>query len=129
MNWTQEEAERILAEQQEKCGIKPKPIKKAKKPHKYHAEPIVHDGYRFDSKKEGQYYLDLKLRVKSGEVAYFLRQVPFHLPGNVTYRVDFLVFLSTGTHKYVDVKGYQTKEFIRNKKQVEALYPVKIEVV
>jgi len=97
--------------------------------HKFNAIPIVRDGIRFDSKKEGHYYDTLKLRVMSGEVVMFLRQVPFHLPGNVTYRVDFQEFHANGEVKFIDVKGMETKEFIMKKKMVESLYPITIEVV
>jgi len=97
--------------------------------HKFNAKPVTYDGIKFQSTKEGNYYLQLKMRVKCGDVIFFLRQVPFHLPGNTKYTVDFQEFHSDSTVHFVDVKGMKTKEFIRNKKQVEALYPVEIEVV
>lgn len=98
--------------------------------HKFHAQPITIDNIRFDSKKEARYYQDLQLRKKAGEIIQFLRQVPFHLPGNVIYRVDFLEFHSDDTVHFVDVKGMQTPEFILKQKQVEELYaPIKIEIV
>lgn len=97
--------------------------------HKFSATKVEFDGIKFDSKKEGRYYLELKLRMRSGEVLFFLRQTPFHLPGETTYRVDFQEFHSDGTVHFVDVKGFKTKEFIRAKKQVEAIYPVEIETV
>lgn len=84
---------------------------------------------RFDSKMEARYYDQLKLRQRAGEVVMFLRQAPFHLPGNVTYRVDFVEFLADGTVHFVDVKGQTLKEFVKIKKLVEAHYPVEIEVV
>ncbi len=96
--------------------------------HKYKAVQVEYDGIKFGSKKEGRYYLDLKLRVKAGEVVFFLRQTAFHLPGGTTYRVDFQEFHADGTVRFIDVKGFKTKEFIKAKKQVEDLYPVVIEV-
>ena len=97
--------------------------------HKFYAKPTISDGIKFASKKEARYYETLKLRVRAGEVIMFLRQTPFHLPGNVTYRVDFQEFLADGNIKFIDVKGMQTKDFIMKKKMVEALYPVTIDVV
>lgn len=98
--------------------------------HKFHAQPTTRDNIRFDSKKEARYYQELQLRKKAGEVIQFLRQVPFHLPGNVVYRVDFLEFHSDGSVHFVDVKGMQTPEFILKQKQVEELYaPIKIEII
>lgn len=95
--------------------------------HKFNARRTEFDGQRYDSKKEAAYAAQLKLRQRAGDVVFWLRQVPFHLPGGVVYRVDFQEFQSDGTIRFVDVKGHRTKEFIRNKKQVEDLYPVTIE--
>jgi hypothetical protein len=96
--------------------------------HKYHATRTECDGIKFDSKKEAAYYGKLKMLKQAGEVLFFLRQVPFHLPGGVTYRVDFQEFHADGTIRFVDVKGMQTPEFKAKKKMVEALYPVEIEI-
>lgn len=96
--------------------------------HKYNAKQTIRDGMKFQSLKEARYYDQLCLMRGAGEIIFFLRQVPFHLPGNVTYRVDFQEFHKDGTIHFVDTKGYETPEFIRNKKMVEALYPVVIEV-
>lgn len=87
------------------------------------------DGFTFDSKKEARYYDELVLRYKAGEVAFFLCQVPFRLPGGVTYRVDFVIFETGGTVRFIDVKGFETETFKIKKKIVEATYPVEIEVV
>ena len=95
--------------------------------HKFGAKRTERDGFKFSSKKEARYFDELKLRQVAGEVLFFLRQVPFHLPGNTRYVVDFVEFWKDGTVKFVDVKGHRLPEFIRNKKQVEALYPVEIE--
>ena len=97
--------------------------------HKFFAKRTEYDGIKFDSKKEANYYLQLKQRIKCNEVIFFLRQVPFHLPGNVTYRVDFQEFHQDGTVHFIDVKGMQTKDFIMKKKMVESLYPVEIEII
>jgi len=97
--------------------------------HKFRAVQTIRDGMKFHSKKEANYYDQLKLAQMTGLVHFFLRQIPFHLPGNVKYVVDFQVFNDDGTVSFIDVKGVKTKEFIRNKKLVEALYPVKIETM
>lgn len=95
--------------------------------HKYNAIPTSYDGIRFDSKKEGQYYLGLKLRVKAGEVVFFLRQTPLHLPGGVKLVVDFQEFHEDGTVHFIDVKGFKTEQYNAKKRMVEALYPITIE--
>ncbi len=97
--------------------------------HKFRAQRTETDGIKFDSKKEAAFYRELKLRQQAGDIVFFLRQVPFDLPGNIKYRVDFVLFESSGNVRFVDVKGHRTKDYIRNKKQVETLYPVEIEEV
>ncbi len=71
------------------------------KPQKYGNQRTVVDGVNFPSKLEAKYYMELKLRLADGEIAYFLRQVPFHLPGGVVYRVDFMEVYPDGTIKFM----------------------------
>lgn len=97
--------------------------------HKFSSKLAERDGMTFHSKLEARYYDHLILLKKLGDVAFFLRQVPIHLPGNVKYVVDFQVFYTDGTIEFVDPKGVETDAFIKNKKLVEALYPFKIKVV
>ena len=92
---------------------------------KYKNKRCEIDGIKFQSLAEGNYYSMLKL-LAGKEIKYFLRQVPFDLPGGIKYRVDFQVFRNDGTTQFIDVKGVQTAEFRLKKKMVEALYPVKI---
>ena len=103
-----------------------KPIRHKFKKHKYNASPRVVNGIRFDSTKEADYYLSLKLR---NDVLFFLRQVPFHLPGGVVLRIDFQVFLKDGTVEFVEVKGFETATWKIKKKLAEAEYPITIKVV
>ena len=95
--------------------------------HKFHAQRTEYDGAQYASKKEAHYAQELDLRVRAGEVVFYLRQVPFHLPGGVIYRVDFAEFWADGTVHFVDVKGMRTKGYIVKQKLVEALYPIIIE--
>ena len=95
--------------------------------HKWGNVITERDGMKFHSKKEAKYYDMLKILQAGRTVSFFLRQVPFHLPGNVKYVCDFLVFYTDGTAKVIDVKGKRTPAYKRNKKMVEALYPVVIE--
>lgn len=97
--------------------------------HKFRAKPLVNDGHHFASKIEHHYYQNLLLRQQAGEVLFFLRQVPFHLPGGVKMVIDYQEFLSDGSVKFVEVKGKETPLYIAKKKMVEEIYPVNIEVV
>jgi hypothetical protein len=91
--------------------------------HKFNAVATEVDGFKFSSKAEARYFLQLKARQAAGEVVGFLRQVPFHLPGGVRYVVDFLEFHADGTVHFVDVKGVVTSEFKAKVRQLKALYP------
>jgi len=95
--------------------------------HKFNAKPTDYQGVRYASKKEAHYAMELDLRVKAGEVLFYLSQVPFDLPGNTKYRADFMEFWADGSVHIIDVKGLRTPEYKTKKRMVEALYPVKIE--
>lgn len=97
--------------------------------HKFNAKSCESDDIKFSSKAEKAYYNRLKLLQKSGEVLFFLMQIPFRLPGGVKYFCDFQIFYSDGTISFVDVKGFYTPIFILKKKQVEQIYPIEIEIV
>lgn len=94
---------------------------------KYGAIATAVDGIRFDSKKEARYYEQLKLRKAAGEVAYWLRQVPLHMPGGTRYVIDFLVFFCDGRPpEFVDVKGRETAMFRVKRREIEHLYPITV---
>jgi hypothetical protein len=97
--------------------------------HKYKAIRTEVDGISFSSKLEAGYYKKLKLRLISKDIKYFLRQVPFHLPGNVKLVVDFLVFENDGSVRYIETKGMMTPIAKLKIKQTEAIYPIKIEII
>ncbi len=97
---------------------------------KYRSVATTVDGIRFDSKKEARFYEELKIRKATGEVWYWLRQVPIHLPGGTKYVADFLVFFKDPDRapEYVDVKGVKTQVFLVKKREVEHHYPIRISV-
>lgn len=94
--------------------------------HKFNAVRTERDGIKFASKREAKHYDVLKELQASGVVLFFLRQVPFHLPGGVKYVCDFLVFFADGSCQVRDAKGMPTPLYIAKKKMVEATYPITI---
>lgn len=131
MRLTEEEYQKILQKRrsQEAASKKTeKPKHNFQKKHKYNAKKTERGPFKFDSQKEAKRYDQLLLLKESGEVLFFLRQAPFHLPGNVTYRVDFIVFWSDGRVGFEDVKGYDTPMSKIKRKIVESVYPVTIEL-
>lgn len=101
------------------------PFKKTK----FNAKRTERDGFSFDSEAEAEYYDHLKELKESGEILFFLRQVPFDLRDGEKYRTDFQIFWANGEITFEDVKGMETPEFIRKKKVVERMYPVEIEII
>jgi hypothetical protein len=99
------------------------------KRHKFKAVRCESDGIKFPSLLEARYYAQLKLREKAGEILFFLRQTPFHLPGGVKYVVDFVVFYENGDIEFIDTKGKDTALSIAKRKMVEDLYPIEIKIV
>ena len=97
--------------------------------HKYKAVRTETNGIKFPSKKEARRYIELGLLQRAGDIVFFLRQPLFDIGGGTTYKADFLIFWADGHASFEDVKGYKTTEFIKAKKQVEALYPITIEVI
>jgi len=96
--------------------------------HKYHAIPQKIDNIRFSSKKEAEYYGKLKILQQNGDILFFLRQVGFDLPGKVRHFIDFQVFWADGNVEFIEVKGRDLPMGKLKRKQVEALYPITIEV-
>lgn len=97
--------------------------------HKFSAKPSTSDGIRFASKKEQKRYQELKVLQQHGELLFFLRQVPFHLPGGVKYLCDFMNFWHDGSVTIEDVKGFKTDMYTAKKKIVESVYPIEIQEV
>lgn len=96
---------------------------------KYKAQPVVIDGVRFASKKEGARYLELKLLERSGAIARLELQPRFELVVNGfkvgTYVADF-VYFENGKRIVEDVKGVRTPVYALKCKLVKAIYNVEI---
>ncbi len=97
--------------------------------HKFGAVRCERDGKKFPSKLEARYYDRLRLLQNNGQVLFFLRQIPFDLPGRTRYVCDFQVFYSNGDISFVDTKGKDTALSQTKRKMVEELYPITIEIV
>ena len=100
--------------------------KKGTKKSKYGAVKTSVDGQTFDSKKEADYYCNLKLRLQGGDIKGFCLQPVFILAPGLKYKADFIVFHNDGTAEIIDTKGFKTKEYITKKKVFEDKYNLKI---
>lgn len=105
---------------------------------KYHNTPVWRDGIKFQSKKEGDYYLYLKQLVREGKISNLRMQVEYELLPKVIgekikvkqlksgpkevkcqyvkqqathYLADFVYTVNeTGEEKVIDVKSSATKK-------------------
>ena len=111
----------------------------AKTRSKYHNNPIVVDGKRFDSKKEARREAELLLLERTGEIQDLCAQVKYTLiPAQkengkvierpVTYIADF-VYKVNGETVVEDVKGVRTKEYIIKRKLMLWRYGIWIKEV
>lgn len=99
---------------------------------KYNARKTKIDGYTFDSKAEGEYYLILKEKHRRGEIQGFKLQPRYLLlesfrKNGKTYRkteyvADFEVYHLDGSTQVVDVKGVKSEAFKIKHKLFEKRY-------
>lgn len=102
--------------------------------HKFNALSCELDGIKFSSKKERAYYNHLKWLKQEGKILFFLMQVPFSLPGNIKYRLDFMEFwapvgVEPGEIVFTEVKGFKTPIGQLKIAQCEEIYGIKINVI
>lgn len=96
---------------------------------KYKNKSVIDEGERYASKLEYEFKKHLDILKKSGEVNFYLTQVPIRLPGSTKYIVDFVVFFSDESVRFIDTKGIETDVFKIKKREIEAIYPIEIEVI
>lgn len=101
------------------------PVTHAPKPSKHRNVKVTADDIRFDSKLEARCYEGLKLRQRSGDVKWFIRQTPFLLEGGVIYRADFLAVTQHGV-EVIDATGRMTPGKLNKLRQVHARYGVEV---
>lgn len=99
---------------------------RANKKSKYKAQKTSIDGHVFDSKKEAEYYCELKNRLRADDIKGFCLQPIFILADGLRYRPDFIIFNNDNSTEVIDVKGTKTKEYIAKKKMFEDKYHLKI---
>lgn len=93
---------------------------------KYGAIKTKIDEHTFDSKKEAEFYCNLKLRLQAKDIKGFCLQPIFILAEGLKYKADFIIFNNDGTAEIIDIKGFKTKEYITKKKVFEDKYNLKI---
>lgn len=106
---------------------------------KYNNRKVELDGHTFDSQMEADYYLQLKLREKAGEILFYrlqpeyLLQPEFEKDGKkhraIWYIADFEIHHNDGSIEVVDVKGVRTQVFRIKEKMFHKRYPHKLTII
>jgi hypothetical protein len=88
------------------------------------------DGITFDSKREAERYLELKMAQKAGHISKLRRQVPFSLSVNrihvCVYRADFVYIDREGNEIVEDAKGHRTEVYLIKKKLMAACHGIEV---
>lgn len=102
----------------------------AKRRNKYGNTKVLIDGITFQSKKEGNRYIDLKLLQDCGEISELVLQKPYKLIINdfliCTYKADFVYKEKDGTTVVEDAKGMKTQVYKLKKKLMKAIHNIDI---
>ena len=133
MSWTEEEYQEFI---NKKMGVTKPQVKK----NKYRNHKTKVDGITFDSKKEADYYCQLKLLKRAGEIKDFGLQQRYELlptfrkngitHRSITYVADFVIENNDGTTDIVDTKGFENQVFKIKQKLFEYMYPeLKLKII
>lgn len=107
---------------------------------KYYSRKVIIDEIKFDSKKEGNRYLELKLLLKAGKIRDLELQKKFELQPKykmnnktiraISYVADFVYFDVDKKEMIVeDTKGFRTEVYKLKKKLFEYKYGIEIKEV
>ena len=106
---------------------------------KYKNKKVVVDNILFDSKKEANYYIYLKMLEDAGKIVdlelqrKFVLQPTFKLNEKtyraITYIADFVYKDQEGQTHVVDTKGYRTQVYKIKKKLFMKKYGIEIEEI
>lgn len=92
---------------------------------KYNNTPQLYDGNRYDSKKEAEFAKQLDLRVKAKDIKSWERQVRIPLVVNgytiCYWKIDFKLTHNDDSIEWVEIKGFETYDYIIKRKLFEAL--------
>lgn len=110
----------------------------SEKKSKYSSAKTDVDGIRFDSKKEAEFYAELKLREKVGEISHlrlqprYLLQEAFKHDGKQYREIEYIAdfeYIENGVTVVIDVKGFRTAVYMLKKKLFLCKYGDKVKFI
>lgn len=102
---------------------------------KYNNTKTVVDGIKFDSKRESDRYIELKLLERAGRISDLILQPKFELipkyeiNGRKVRKIEYIAdfqYKENGKTVVEDAKGFKTKDYIIKKKLFEFKYGIEI---
>lgn len=107
---------------------------------KYFSKKVIVNNIKFDSKKEANRYIELKLLLDAGEIKDLELQKEFILQDSfkinkktrrkITYKADFTYITTSDDKLHVeDVKGFKTDVYLLKKKLFEYKYGIELEEI
>lgn len=125
MRWTEEQYAAHLRDKRLSAAVKaePAPVRS-----KYSNHKVTWQGHSFDSKHELRCFQEFELERMAGKLRAVIRQVSLPLPGSKRrLRLDFLLVDNTGNCRWLDAKGYITKEWALKADVIQQAYGLRIE--
>lgn len=113
-------------------------VDEPEKKSKYSSAKTDVDGIRFDSKKEAEFYAELKLREKAGEISdlrlqpRYLLQEAFKHEGKQYREIEYVAdfeYIENGVTVVVDVKGFRTAVYMIKRKLFLYKYGDKVKFI
>lgn len=105
---------------------------------KYSSAKTDLDGITFDSKKEAEFYAELKVRERAGEISHlrlqprYLLQEAFKQEGKQYREIEYVAdfeYVENGKTVVIDVKGFKTAVYMIKKKLFLYKYGDKVKFV
>lgn len=107
---------------------------------KYHNQPVVVNGIKFDSRREARRYQELQLLLRAGEITQLEMQKKYTLipaqkkPSGgteraCTYTADFTYKDKTGREIVEDSKGMRTQQYIIRRKLMLYVHGIEVKEV
>ena len=107
---------------------------------KYHNQPVVVNGIKFDSRREARRYQELQLLLRAGEITQLELQKKYPLipsqkkPSGgteraCTYTADFVYRDKTGREIVEDSKGMKTQQYIIRRKLMLYIHGIEVKEI
>ncbi len=96
---------------------------------KYRAVRTEYNGRNYPSKKQAADAAKFYMLKDAGKIKGVLEEVPFRLPGKTIHRIDFGIIELNNTVTWYESKGRDLPMGKLKRRQVEALYKIKVNVI